>query len=143
MFDDGAQVTARFPGGLIEEAEVVAALRRLGLAEEQITVIERGAPGEPGEAQIRQAKLVGGQVKRHMVGRQEELAPGLFGRLQELFDGESDRGPALTALVRLGRDEALAVPVQEMLRRLGAGRVRYYPPTQPGAIVIEDGRERP
>ncbi len=45
MFERDAQVNATFTGGLPRHAELVAALRALGLREDQVHVIERADKG--------------------------------------------------------------------------------------------------
>src|SRR6266542_2037919 len=99
MFDRSAQVNARFAGGSPRLAEVVAALRALGLGEEQINVIERADPGE----------------------WQEPAAPGWVERLKGRLGYEpavvAALPPNLLILVHLGGDEALAGEVQDLFRR--------------------------
>ena len=111
MFDRSAQVNARFAGGSPRLAEVVAALRALGLGEEQINVIERADPGE----------------------WQERVARGRFARLRGLLGGAphlvaAPPPPAMYILVHLGRDDALAGEVQAVFRRFGATQVEHYTP---------------
>ena len=109
MFERAAQVNARFEGGSPRQAEVVAALRALGLGEEQINVIERADPGE----------------------WREPAAPGWVERLKGLLGREPEvvaaLPPNLLILVHLGGDEALAGEVQDLFRRFGATRGGYYP----------------
>ncbi len=120
MFDRAAQVNARFAGGSPRQAEVVAALRELGLAEEQINVIERADAGD----------------------WQEAAAPGWFARLRSLLGREPDvvaaLPPNLLILVHLGRDEALAGAVQDLFRRFGATQVDHYPGGKIATHSLED-----
>ena len=112
MFDRAAQVNARFEGGSPRQAEVVAALRELGLAEGQINVIERADAGD----------------------WQEAAAPGWFARLRGMLGREPDvvaaLPPNLLILVHLGRDEALAGQVQDLFRRFGATSVEHFAPSR-------------
>ena len=120
MFDRAAQVNARFEGGSPRQAEVVAALRALGLGEEQINVIERADPGD----------------------WQEPAAPGWFERLQGRLGRKPDvvaaLPPNLLILVHLGRDEALAGQVQDLFRRFGATRVDHHPASKIATHSLED-----
>ena len=120
MFDRAAQVNARFEGGSPRQAEVVAALRALGLGEEQINVIERADPGD----------------------WQEPAAPGWFERLQGRLGRKPDvvaaLPPNLLILVHLGRDEALAGQVQDLFRRFGATRVDHHPASTIATHTLED-----
>src|SRR5690349_12591562 len=101
MFERAAQVNANFPGGSSRRAEIVAALRDLGLGEGQITVIARAAPEHRSAA-----------------------APGWFARLTgrrgTVPDSAAVPIPDLHILVHLGPDAALAESVQEVFRRFGA-----------------------
>ena len=111
MFERAAQVNARFAEGAGPQAAIVAALRALGLGEEQINVIERADPGE----------------------WQERVARGRFARLRGLLGGAphlvaAPPPPAMYILVHLGRDDALAGEVQAVFRRFGATQVEHYTP---------------
>lgn len=127
MFDRAGQVNASFAGGSSRQAEIVAALRQVGLAEEEINVIERADAGH----------------------WQEPVAPrGLLARLMARFGGKAATAatppPAdLLILVHLRQNEALAEPVQEVFRRFQATRVSYYPPGQvPTSAIDNRGEER-
>ena len=105
MFERAAQVNANFPGGSSRRAEVVAALRDLGLEEGQITVIARAAP------------------------EHRPAALGWFARLTGRRGTAPDTAappPDLHILVHLGRDGALAGAVQEVFHRFGATQVSSY-----------------
>ena len=120
MFDRAAQVNARFEGGSPRQAEVVAALRELGLAEGQINVIERADAGD----------------------WQEPAAPGWFARLRGMLGREPDvvaaLPPNLLILVHLGRDAALAGAVQDVFRRFGATRFDHHPASTIATHSLED-----
>ena len=120
MFERAAQVNARFEGGTPRQAEVVAALRALGLEEEQINVIERA---DPGDWQVAAAP---GWVER------------LKGRLGFEPDVVAELPPNLLILVHLGGDEALAGAVQDLFRRFGATRVGHYPAGTIATHSLED-----
>lgn len=108
-----AQVNACFEGGSDRAREIVAALERVGLRGEQITVIDRTEP------------------EKSAVDTRPELS--FADRLKNLFGGgDHDRNEAepdydTIIMAHLGHDDALAGPVQEVFRQFGAARVNYYP----------------
>ncbi len=105
MFDRAAQVNATFTGGLPRQAELVAELRALGLREDQVHVIERADKGN----------------------WQQDAPPGLWARWQGRGGPAAEAPADLLVLVHLGKDDALAGPVQDLFRRFGAASVGYYP----------------
>ncbi len=114
MFERAAQVNARFEGGSSRQAEVVEALHQLGIPDERINVIERADAGN---------------------WQEPTAKPGLLARLQGLFGGERDAGPAaptpaLLILVHLGQDDSLSGPVQDVFRRFGATSVEHFAPSR-------------
>ena len=108
-----AQVNACFEGGSDRAREIVAALERVGLRGDQITVIDRTDP-----------------EKTDVETRAE---PSFADRLKSLFGGgDHDRNEAepdydTIIMAHLGHDHGLAGPVQEVFHQFGAARVNYYP----------------
>ncbi len=108
-----AQVNACFEGGSDRAREIVAALERVGLRGEQITVIDRTDP-----------------EKTEVDTRPE---PSFADRLKSLFGGgDHDRSEVepdydTIIMAHLGHDDSLAGPVQEVFQQFGAARVNYYP----------------
>lgn len=121
MFDRGAQVNAKFAGSTSQQGEIVAALRALGLEAGQITVLAGGQHGD----------------------WQQAATPGLLARLRGRLSGPPAAvraAPADTLIMaHLGRDDALATPVQDLFRRFGATTVDYYPPGRVATRIIGDG----
>ncbi len=105
MFERDAQVNARFTEGSAQQAEVVAALRALGLREDQVTVIAHADKGD----------------------WQQAVAPGLWARWRGRGDPAAAPPADLLILVHLGQDDTLAAPVQDLFRHFGAAAVEYYP----------------
>jgi hypothetical protein len=106
MFERAAQVNANFPGGSNRQAEVVAALRSLGLEAGQITVIERTASTTL-----------------------PVVAPGWFARLTGRrgdTPAAAPPPPDVHILVHLGQGDTLAEAVQEVFHRFGATQVNNY-----------------
>lgn len=142
LFTEGAQVNARFAGGVVDEATLRAALRRLGLGDDRVTIFKCGAPG-PDMAAVRQGELHATrrrddlteeqQVVPTFTKREGEPSPGLVTQLQELVGGEPNTEKSLTVLARLEEDEELAGPVAELFEQLGAMQVTYYPAVRLGA----------
>ena len=128
MFERAGQVNARFAGGSRRQAEIIAALRHPGLAEDEINVIDRVEPGH---------------------WEQPVVPPGIVARLRARLGGtpaaEVTPPPSdLLILVHLQRSEALAEPVQEVFRRFQATRVNYYPPSRvPTRVFGADGAPPP
>lgn len=113
MFERASQVNARFGAGSVRPAEVVAALRGLGLTEDQITVLERTLP--PGD----QAPLT---------------APGMLARLRVFLGGEParpappPRQPDVQIMVHMGKEDTLSDSVQAVFRRFGAAGIEHFAP---------------
>lgn len=115
-----AQVNACFEGGSSRQGEIVAALREVGLDENQITVIDRP---EQDETKI----------------ATEE--PSFLERIKRIFGGGDDDAEEhkrydLLILAHLGDNEALAGPVQEVFQRFNASRVNFYPMAEADLRVL-------
>ncbi|HEX5503728.1 MAG TPA: hypothetical protein VFW96_13980 [Thermomicrobiales bacterium] len=121
MFDRAAQVNGYFAGGSARQAELLAALRELGLAEGQFTVIERAAPSAPPPPPAR------GVLARWR---------GRAGVVRDA--GAPTAPPDLTVMAYLGQDAARADGVQELFHRFGATRVNYYPPGAAPGVTAPD-----
>ncbi len=118
-----AQVNACFEGGSSRTDEIVAALREVGLGDNQITVIDRPDPEDT------------------KVATEE---PSFLDRIKSLFGGDKDNDAEhhkydLLILAHLGQDETLASPVQEVFQRFDAARVNYYPPAEAEMHVLGGG----
>lgn len=123
MFDRAAQVNAHFAGGTGSPPGVVEELRALGLGADQIKIVARADAG---------------------AWRAPEAPTGLLARLRSLLGGAREAAappptPDLLLLVYLGADDALAGPVQEVLRRGGATRVDYHPAGRMPTTALDRG----
>lgn len=112
-FERAAQVNARFAASSFPRAAIVAALHELGLADRQVTILDRPlvpvykAPVTPGVA-TRLRGLFGGKVAGSVV-----VVPA----------------QDVQIMVHLGQDDRLAAQVQELFQRAGAASVEHFAPT--------------
>jgi hypothetical protein len=123
-----AQVNACFEGGSSRAAEIVAALRGVGLAKDEITVIDRPDPED---------------VTVETVDR----GGGFFDRIKALFGAEDERDEGeraydLLILAHLGERDDLAGPVREVFERFDAARVNYYPAAEADMRRLGEGDPR-
>jgi hypothetical protein len=105
------QVNACFRDGAKREGDILAALREIGMTDDQITLMRHPGPGD------------------------EESEHAFFERLRARFGhahaSEHDDWPRhydLLVIAHLGADATLAAPIEACLRRLGASHVGYYGP---------------
>ena len=119
-----AQVNACFEGGTSQRDQIVAALKGVGLQDNQITVIDRPDPEDTDIAL-------------------EE--PGFLDRIKALFgkgdtsDDEEHKNYDLLILAHLGNDDELAGPVQDVFKRFNAARVNYYPVAEVEMHALGEG----
>ena len=107
-----AQVNGQFRVGAVSLDDIKAALREVGIRDDQVTVIDKPV------------------AHRTTVAASE---PGAFAKLLGRFRKAAaveESHDEMLVLVHLGLDDRLAQPVQDVLQRLGATRVKYYPMTE-------------
>lgn len=120
-----AQVNACFAGGTDRVQEIVSALHQVGLADDQITVIEQARPEK---------------TDVHMDH------PSFSDRLKNLFGGKDHAAETADhydtiVMAHLGHDDTLAGPVQDVFQRFAAARVNYYPPAEADMHVLGGGTD--
>jgi hypothetical protein len=105
------QVNACFQDGAKRAGDILAALREIGVTDDQLTLMRHPGPED------------------------EEAEHDFFERLRARFGhahaSEHDDWPRhydLLVITHLGADATLAAPVEACLRRLGANHVSYYGP---------------
>lgn len=104
-----AQVNGQFRVGAVSLDDIKAALREVGIRDDQVTVIDK-----PVAHRTTVATAEPGMVSK------------LLGRFRKAAAVEESHDEMLV-MVHLGLDDRLAQPVQDVLQRLGAARVKYYP----------------
>lgn len=107
-----AQVNGQFKAGAVSLDDIKGALREVGIRDDQVTTIDKPV------------------AHRTTVATAEpSMVSKLLGRFRKTAVAEEAHDEMLV-LVHLGLDDRLAQPVQDVLQRLGATRVKYYPMTE-------------
>lgn len=112
MFERAAQVNARFAAGSCQPEDVIAALEKLGLTRQQITVLTRPTP-TAAPAQSATAGFM--QRLRGMFKEQQPVAVA--------------SAPDWQVIVHMGQDATLSEPVQAVFRQFGAAGIEHFGPT--------------